>query len=188
LKRMSLRIWPLSLRVRTDKDMSEYSEFFLNTDSNIVELELIEISHPNFTQTYYLVRNAINGVTVTLEDDTEQEFDYYPLVITPEGSGDNLDQVLNLRFGDLGEILPTELNSIYDSEGAGFETKPTLKYRTYRSDDLTAPLHGPLIFEISSISFNKQGATFEATAPRLNSTSTGEVYTTNRFPMLRGFI
>jgi hypothetical protein len=166
--------------------VSEYSEFFLNAGSNVAELELIEISHPNFTQTYYLVRNAINGVTVTLEDSSSQAFQYYPLQITALGSGNDLDQALKIQLGDLGEVLPAELAAVYAADGFG--TRPTLKYRTYRSDDLSAPLYGPITLEISRLAFERSGVAFEAHAPRLNSTATGEVYTTNRFPMLRGFI
>lgn len=165
--------------------MSEYSEFFLNTASNIVELELIEISHPNFTQTYYVVRNAINGITVTHEDTTSHEYTYYPIRIEAGGTSDDLDQTLKVQLGDLGNIIPTELDAIVS---AGSSTiKPILRYRTYRSDDLTAPLYGPLKFEISSISFTKEGSAFEAGAPRLNMSATGEIYSMDRFPMLRGF-
>jgi hypothetical protein len=94
--------------------------------------------------------------------------------------------VLKIQLGDLGEILPKELDAI--SAGVGFGIKPTLKYRTYRSDDLSAPLYGPITLEISALTFKKEGAAFEAHAPRLNSTATGELYSTIRFPMLRGFI
>jgi len=166
--------------------MSDYSEFFLNTGSNVAELELLEISHPNFTQTYYIVRNAVNGVTVTLEDSSSREFSYYPLRVTPMSAGDDLDQVLKIQLGDLGEVLPQELDAVFAADG--FATKPTLKYRTYRSDDLSAPLYGPITLEITNLAFNRDGVAFEAHAPRLNSTATGEVYTTNRFPMLRAFI
>ena len=166
--------------------MSDYTEFFLNAGSNVVELELLEISHPNFSQTYRIVRNAVAGVTVTLEDSSSATFEYYPLQITPMGSGDDLDQALKIQLGDLGTLLPQELDAV--SAAGGFGTKPVLKYRTYRSDDLTAPLYGPITLEISNLTFKREGAAFEAHAPRLNSTATGEIYSTTRFPMLRGFI
>jgi hypothetical protein len=166
--------------------MSDYSEFFLNSGSNIAELELLEISHPNFSKTYFIVRNATNGITVTLETSVVQAFEYYPLQITPAGSGDDLDQVLKIQLGDLGSILPQELDAV--SVAGTFGTKPVLKYRTYRSDDLSAPLYGPITMEISSLTFKREGAAFEAHAPRLNSTATGELYSTSRFPMLRGFV
>jgi hypothetical protein len=166
--------------------MSEYSEFFLNSGSNVAELELLEISHPSFSQTFYIVRNAVAGVTVTLEDASSQEFVYYPLQIQAIGSGDDLDQVLRIQLGDLGDLLPRELDAV--SAAGTFGTKPTLIYRTYRSDDLSAPLYGPITLEISNLTFKREGAAFEAHAPRLNKTATGELYTTTRFPMLRGFI
>ncbi|MBN46212.1 MAG: hypothetical protein CMH23_07030 [Methylophaga sp.] len=166
--------------------MSEYSEFFLNSSSSVVQLELLEISHPNFTKTYRIVRNAVNGVTVTLEDASVETFDYYPLRITGTETRENLDFSLRIDLGDLGEVLPPELDAV--SSAGGFETKPIVKYRTYRSDDLNAPLFGPLVLEVKSFSFNREGSTFEAKAPSLNVNKTGELYKIDRFPMLRGFL
>jgi hypothetical protein len=166
--------------------MRDYSEYFLNSGSHVVELELLEISHPNFSQIYYLVRNAMNGITVTLEYGQSQAFEYYPLQISPLGSGDDLDQAIQIQLGDLGEILPQELDAVF--QGDGFATRPQVIYRTYRSDDLTAPLYGPITLEVTDLTFKKEGAAFEARARRKNMNATGEVYTTSRFPMLRGFI
>jgi len=166
--------------------MSNYSEFFLNSKSSVVQLELIAISHPNFTKTYYVVRNAINGITVKLETGVWQRFEYYPLQITPTGSNNDLDQTLQVQLGDLGLILPTELDVV--NAANGFMTKPLLTYRTYRSDDLTAPLAGPFVFVINNIAFQKEGAVLAAGAPSLNLNRTGESYDMIRFPMLIGFI
>jgi hypothetical protein len=166
--------------------MSEYSEYFLNSSSHVAELELIEISHPNFNRVYYLVRNAAAGVTVELETGAEQAFEYYPLQISPMGNSDDLDQAIQVQLGDLGEILPQELDAVF--AGDGMSTRPTCIYRTYRSDDLSAPLYGPIRLEITDLTFKKEGAAFEARAARKNSNGTGEAYTTTRFPMLRGFI
>lgn len=166
--------------------MSAYSEYFLNSNSNVVQLELLEISHSAFTQTYYVVRNAVNGVTVTLETAVEQEFTYYPLKITPLGSKDDLDQSLRIDLGDLGEVLPNELDAV--SDALGFDEKPVVKYRAYRSDDLSEPLIGPWVLEVTSFNFNREGSSFEAKAPSLNINRTGELYKIARFPMLRGFV
>jgi hypothetical protein len=166
--------------------MSDYSEFFLNSGSEVVHLELLEIAHPNFSQTYYIVRNAMDGITVIHEDASSHDYIYYPAKITPVAASDDMDQVLQVELGDLGEILPTELDLV--DAANGFNVKPTMNYRVYRSDDLTAPLYGPLKFEITSLPFKKQGVAFEARAPRLNMVGTGEIYAFDRFPMLRGFI
>ena len=166
--------------------MPDYTEFFLKSKSSVVQLELLEISHPDFTETYRVVRNATDGLTVTLEDLTEQTFDYYPLKVTPAGSREDLDFGIRVDFGDLGEVLPDELDAV--SSANGYDVKPTVKYWLYRSDDLVAPMLGPVILEVTAFSFTREGASFEAKAPSLNVGRTGEIYRVDRFPMLRGFL
>jgi hypothetical protein len=171
--------------------MNAYARFFLNTSSSIIQLELIEISHPSFSQTYRVVRNAINGVTVTHEDATVHAYTFYPCKIAPTGSANDLEQQLQVGFGDLGQIMPLEIDRVLLMTSGGLPTsviKPTLLYRTYRSDDLTAPLAGPYRFQINNVAFQKEAATLQCTAPRLNLNRTGEVYAMDRFPMLRGFL
>ena len=167
--------------------MPDYTQFFLNSPSNIVQLETIEVSHPSFSKTYRYVRNAINGLAnVTLEDSTVVSFDYSPLKITPTKASDDLDQSLKVDYGDLGQIIPPEIDNINNANT--FQIKPVFKYRTFRSDDFSAPLFGPLVLVVSNIAFVKEGGTFTAEAPKINLNSTGEQYTTNRFPMLKGFL
>lgn len=166
--------------------MTTYAEFFLNSKSSVVQLETLEISHPNFTKTYRIVRNAVEGVFATLESGTIAKFDYYPLQIENGGVRDDLDQSLKINLGDLGEVLPNELDEISSTNGFGI--KPTVVYRTYRSDDLSRPLFGPVLLEVSSFAFNREGSSFEAKAPSLNINKTGELYKIDRFPMLRGFL
>jgi hypothetical protein len=166
--------------------MSAYTEFFLKSKSSVVQLELLEISHPNFSKIYYLVRNATNGVTVTLEDTSVHTFDYCPMKTSLSNDLDDLDQIIKIQLGDLGEIVPNELDLVEAANGFGI--KPTLKYRTFRSDDLLNVLYGPIVLEIKQFTFNKQGALFEAKAPSLNINKTGEIYAIDRFPMLRGLL
>jgi hypothetical protein len=166
--------------------MSDYSEFFLKSKSSVVQLETLEISHPNFTKIYRIVRNCVQGIEVILENSQIAQFEYRPLQIENAGVRDDLDQAIKINLGDLGEVLPKELDRI--SSNDGFGVKPVVVYRTYRSDDLTKPLFGPVTLEISSFAFNRQGSTFEAKAPSLNITKTGEIYKLDRFQMLRGFL
>lgn len=324
--------------------MSNFSQFFLNTSSKVVRLDLLEFSHPDFSKLYRIVRNAVAGVSVTLEDTTTGVFAYYPVKLSPTGSNNDLDQSIEVLFGDLGQMLPQELDrtvrptslvinggacigvwadssgnvigepflvgnggqffvpynatalQVGMNDGGGYSDnqghwnisinggaatgvtptnrpwtssgglnpqypynqsgstapvqravtpgsvitiaitltaglssgsllvdgfgdpslpdntdygssststpgvwvhrdpnpgsiiKPTMIYRSYRSDDLTAPLDGPYKFQVNNISFKKEGATFSCGAPRLNYTATGEVYTMDRFPMLKGFL
>lgn len=167
--------------------MSEYSEFFLGSSSHVVQLELIDITHPNFTRPYYCVRNALSGVTVTLEGALgTRAYEYYPMRVRSLGARNDLDAGFQIDVGDLGTVLPLEMDALTAVDG--FATRPTVVYRTYRSDDLTAPLFGPLTLEVVSFSFTEEGATFEAKAPMVNNNRTGELYKLDRFPMLRGFL
>lgn len=168
----------------TDALSEKYISFFLNSKASIVELELIELSHPDFSLIYQIVRNAVNGITVTLETGASVFFDYYPLSLEGSTVQEDLDYIITIKVGDLGEIIPIELDRV--SSNDGFDIKPKVIYRLYRSDDLTAPMFGPLTLEISEFNFTKEGAEFEAKAPLLNISRTGELYSLDRFPMLRG--
>jgi hypothetical protein len=166
---------------------TDYVSFFLNSPSSVVNLETLEISHPSFSQTYWIVRNAIYGITATLEDGTTQAFTYYPLGIKRAAATDDLDQVLNITLGDLGEMIPQEIDRCY---AAGtMQTRPSCVFRSFRSDKLTGgPMDGPYTFEITTLGLVAEGANITASAPRLNLNMTGESYRMDRFPSLRGFL
>lgn len=164
--------------------MSAYTEFFLSGSRNSVQLELLEISHPNFSTVYRRVRNARKGVTVTVEDLTEKTFDYLPMSIKNLGSRDDLDNGISVTFSDLGKIVPKEIQRIQADNG--FAVKPTAKFYVYDSSDLSQPLYGPLHYSIKTFTFNREGVTFEAKAPELNYSATGMLYRIDAFPMLRG--
>lgn len=166
---------------------TNWTEYFLNSNSSIVQLEGLEISHPNFTQTYYVCRNCSRaGITLTHEDSTSHAYIYYPLKIKAAVADETLECKLQITMGDLGEILPKEFDAVFAANGFG--TKPTVKYRTWRSDDLTTPLYGPLTLQITTFSSQADATQFDAGAPSLNINLTGEEYTIDRFPMLRGFL
>lgn len=166
---------------------AQYADYFLNSRSSVVQLECLELTHPAFSKVYRIVRNAAAGVTVTLETGGTAVFTYYPAKITPSKTQEDLDFGLNIAVGDLGVEFPVELDRVLTYPG-GVGIKPQLIYRTYRSDDLSKPLYGPLSLEVSALGFNQDGVTFEARAPALNANRTGEIYSLTRFPMLRGFI
>lgn len=161
-------------------------DYFLNTRSSIVALETLEISHPSFSQVYRIVRNHSDGITATTEESVSRTFFYYPCNITRSTASDDLDYTLQVTFGDLGTILPQELDRVF-SDGL-IETKPIVKYREFQSDGSTHSLmyYGEPL-QIASIAFNQDGCTFEAMNTLTNSTSIGMRYTTDTFPPLRGF-
>lgn len=171
---------------------TDYISYFLASPASVVHLDLLEISHPQFdgspsgSHRYRIVRNKADGVTVTLEDASSATFDYYPLRVTVKGAKDDLDAALKIDLGDLGEVIPAEIERVLAGDGG--LTYPTLIYRVYRSDDLTAPILGPLRFQIEALASTHEGSAFEAVAPKANVGRVGEFYTVRRFPMLRGYL
>lgn len=166
--------------------MSQLSQFFLGSSLSLYQYDLLEISHPNFTQTYYIVRNAMRGLVVTHEGGVGPfTYVYYPMRLTPAGNGNDLGQSINIVLGDLGDIIQKEVEAV--TVANGMNTRPVCKFRTYRSDILSFPLSGPLVLEISAITTADEGNSFEAHAPKLNNSRTGQIYDLDTFPMLRGF-
>lgn len=166
--------------------MPDITAFFLNSNKSVVQLELLEIYHPNFSKIYRIVRNYRKGITVVLETGESFPFQFVPTKITSSGARNDLDVGISVSFGDLGELLPQEIDNVLNADGFG--VAPIVTYRTYRSDDLSGPLMGPFQFEIITLTQNLEGATFQAQAPGLNYSKTGELYRIDRFKMLRGFL
>ena len=149
----------------------------------MVQLECIQLSHPNFSQTYRLVRNALAGVTVTHEGGGGPFlYSFMPMTIRVLGASTDMDQSIEVTFGDVGQVISAEIENVANANG--FQTKPLIQYRSYRSDDLTHVLFGPATLEIDTVSLTREGASFKAKAPNFNLVRTGEIYSVSRFPML----
>jgi hypothetical protein len=159
--------------------MADLIGFFLNSKSTIIQYECISISHPSFP-TKNIVRNATRGLTAE-----NINYIYYPMRLSYNKSYESLDNVIKIELGDLGTLIPQILDLI-NSAGT-FGIKPTMLYRVYRSDDLNSPIVGPLTFQINNFTFNETGCIFEASAPYLNVSKTGEIYSIDRFVGLAAF-
>lgn len=164
---------------------AEYAAFFLDSHADVFQQALIEVSHPNFSKVHRIVATDPGGLTVTLSpEEGDATFDYYPLKVRRSAEQGDLDQGVRVDLGDIGTVWPQELDRVKAADGSS--TKPVFRYWTYRSDDLTKPLFGPLRLEVTDFSYTEDGVSFEAMAPRLNNLGTGETYLILRFPMLRG--
>ena len=159
--------------------------FFLTAKRETMNVETIEFSHSAFSQTYRRNRQVGDGIDVLLETGQPATFDYYPMTITELSDQADLDTGIRIDFGDLGEVLPRELDRVKAADASS--EKPQIIYRTYRSDDWSSPLIGPLYLEATTFSFQREGASFEASAPYVNKNKTGETYNLTRFFTLRGF-
>jgi hypothetical protein len=179
--------------------MTAYHDYFLGSAPAVAQLELLEISHPKFSQTFRIVRNTEQdelaaldiygnnkrGIIVMHEGAVGPfEYEYLPIAITKIGTGNDLDQILKVDIGDLGSLIPQEIDLVMTANA--MQIKPLVKYRVYRSDDVSL-IFGPTTHEITTITHSKTGCSFEAVATRLSVTRTGRKYTIKEFPMMRAF-
>lgn len=164
--------------------MSDLAAFYLGTRRKVKKYECFKISHPNFTQDYFIVMNKVGGLTATI-DGSPQAFQYYPFRKSDQSQRANLDYGMQIDMGDLGNIIPQELAAVDAADGWG--TKPTLTYWAFSSEDLTTPLLGPITLEIPSFPMTREGTSFIAQAPDMTVNRTGELFLASRFPGLRAF-
>ena len=161
-------------------------EYLLNSSPAVVKLETIEINHPAFSKTYYLVRNAHNGITATIEGGAVKQFEYYPFEIVKATESGDMDQSYTVNFGDLGELLPIELDRV-DALGL-VDSEISVTYRQYISDDLTQQLGNPISLKCKQFNFSAEGCQFPIEPKNIKDGKLGETYNLNRFPMLRAFL
>lgn len=165
------------------------TDFFFNSTRSTSRIEALEMSHPAFSQTYYLVRNPnpwMRTQVLRHEDGTPVSYQFCPLRLRPLASRADLDFGVSVDLGDLGEIVPAEIDRIVASDFS--RVRPVVKYRAWRSDRLDVPMNGPITLQVTQITRAQTGSTFDAVAPLLNLTKTGEIYSVERFPMLAAML
>lgn len=161
--------------------MSDYSEFFLSGRSDVMQYEMLVISHPSFSKSYYLTRNGPDGVSAG-----GNTWVYCPMEITPSGARSDLDFAVNILLGDVGVIAQAEIERVRDADG-NLEY-PSVEYMTFASNQLATPLNGPLSLTVTSFSLTRIGAAFECIPQIINRNRAGMFYTAANFPSLRGFL
>ena len=168
--------------------MPDYTSFFLNSSSGVVPMECVEISHPDFIEPFRYVKNDTEGVTVKhTPTGSNIHYDYQPMSIQRSTVTNDLDQKLALTIADVEDHL---IDSVLSARlGDNWNQRPQVKWRLYRDDDLSSPMVELQTLEVAALSKDDSGnCTFDAQAPELNSVKTGETYSLERFPLLRGMI
>lgn len=164
----------------------EQERYHLIGNAHDVLLECIEISHPAFSKTYRYVRNHPKGVDVTHEDSTTTHYDYAPIKLQRGQSNEKLAQTITLTIGDLGLVIPKEVDRLYDSP---YELEyPLLTYRSYLLSNLQTPFERRKILKITENNPQKQGSVLKALQRALNISKSGRLFDLDRWPALRGFL
>lgn len=161
--------------------MSDDWSFYLNVSGAVSEINCVEISHPNFK--FFFQSFDEDDIRIKHEDGTEHTYEYLPMQIDRSNVSNDLEQAVKMTIADHDDTLINAYESLIDSVPVLF------KQRTYRDDNLSFPILIIQTLHITSMSKDSKGSvTFDAKAQELNSVKTGDVYSFERFPMLKGVI
>lgn len=145
--------------------------------------DTLEISHSEFSTTYYLTREPA-GVVVDTEVASGVFFEGVNMDIGLNNNKSDLDKVLSFTIPDVDNILDDELARI------PLDSKEPIKciYRAYNNTNLTEPSFGPLSLDAVDVSQEKGRFTILASASLLNWNTTGLRYDYDKFPPLRALL
>ncbi len=155
-----------------------YTSFYLNAAGSVSPIDCVQISHPTFE--FFFQSFDEDGFTITHEDSARLHYEYMPMQIDGMNVNSDLDQVVKMTINDFDDRLIRAYEGLTDYEPVIF------KRRIYRDDNLDYPMITIQALHIVSMSKDSKGnVTFEAKAPELNNNKTGDVYSFERFQMLR---
>lgn len=147
-------------------------------------LECIEVSHPNWPRVLRYIVNGSEPMDLTHEDGQTFTYSYAPLNITRGNEEENLDQKITAAIGDVGSEIPELVDLILqDAE----RISPILNYRAYIIGKYDTPSTFAKDLEVTVITRDWKGTSFEAQAPGLNNSGNGQVYSPSTDPSLEGF-
>ncbi len=139
----------------------QLKEIYSSNAVDVQAYDTVELSHPNFTQTYYLV-DANEAKSWKLEDDSEVVFEPFVFTLSLPQKGSN-QQELGLVFDNVAQIGIMELERASDN----IEIPITMKYRVYIDETYPrTPKSDVIVLSLKNVSATAK--TITATASRAN--------------------
>lgn len=160
-----------------------YRKKLVSNPDGEIELDTLEISHPDMSKTYYLVADQI-PLTAKLETGADVTFEPSPIGIKGAGNNADMNQSATFTIPDVDNILDDEMDRI----GLTSSSYPVFTFRTYLLSDLSYPAWGPVSYEVQDISQSKGLFTAAVSAPKLNNKGTGLILTPELCPLIRGIL
>lgn len=157
----------------------DYEKLLNSQPENETYFECIALSHSLFTKAYYLVVNTA-PLTATIKDTSIVTFD--PANIKPFRSinSNDLDQLASFTIGDVDNILDSELDRIPLSN----TEQIVCDYYVYHSEHLDSAVEF-ISFYVDAVPQKKGAFTVKAGVQDLNNSTTGEIFSNDRFPQQR---
>lgn len=162
--------------------MANPNSFFLTNTASVAKIDAIELYHPDFGYLRFQYYDE-EGLDLKHEDASVKHYYFESFDIARGNITSDLDQSFSITFSDYKDFLRGNIDSIQDMQPILFS------WRQYRSDDLNSPMFIQRDLHIVRVNYDSSGlVTFEASAEQLNNVKTGDSYTLDRFPTLRGAV
>lgn len=162
----------------------ELYEDYLYNNTDDIAYEVLTISHSDISQTYNIAKEP-GGLSVTFEDGSEVDCMGVNFEVSRESSSDDLDVKFSLVIDDLDDTLKTEAEAIPITSTEDVQ----VEYRIFMKSDTSEPAYGPITLYVDDMTAKTNGqVTLSIAAPSLIANRCGELYTYERFPMLRAYL
>lgn len=167
--------------------LDEYKKFINSAPESQREYRTVELYHPDFSQTLRFVKD-FQDISLTLEATAPRDastsvlFTAIAMDITEPGENGQVEQVLSVGLGAIGNEVNEQLDQITES---GSLTTVELIYRKFYSGDLTTPVV-VLSLSVADVSFKSyDNVSFTGEDVDFATKRAGELYTIERFPGLK---
>lgn len=167
----------------------EIREIYASAPVSKTVIEVVELSAPWFSKTYYLQRQMTDSIEVTLETGETVVAEYAPMSIDQSSSNADLNYERNVVIQQVNDIIASEQSKydpdLYADQSPMFVSRGYILYRDGSVSQIKQP---PIQLPIRKMRRDERGALFSVTTKPANQWATGEVATTTRVPMLKGFL
>jgi len=166
-----------------------------STPESWIAVGALMISHSAFADVY-CVTDLYDGFTKNDHNGVSRDWLFVPMSFDIPAVTADIDCEFKLSVSDLNkdgtQIGTTEaVLNILDQipeDSTELPQLTVLSYISYPDGTFSEYCDGPYIFDVTDVTFTEQGAAITAKSPDAIYASCGEIYTVERFPMLKQFL
>lgn len=169
----------------------ELKEVYASAPVSSTDLEVISLSAPWFTKIYYLQNVDTDPIDVVLETNETVTVYYAPIGLGQTSSNADLNYERSIIIEEVNDIIASEQANfnpdVHNPDDAKISSRGYIYYRNGTVSAIQTSVTTVTIREV--VRSAKSGSVnISASSTPANETSTGEVATISRVPMLKGFL
>lgn len=140
-----------------------------------------------FSEKVYFQNRFVDGVDVTLEDDTEVTAIFLPVSATESGNNGDMSYSRSLVIQAVNDRIAHEI-SLRDYDSDEYITVETRLYVMYRNGLSVQMKNDVITTKVSETTRNEKGTSVSSTSTPVTLQSTGERVSVSKVPMIKGWL